>query len=121
MQWHFKSARKVTARQSNTHLTDINTVVQVTGWIEERGKKQEYPKLSGDWNTYLCVEESDKKQRELWRVHPPGSPNIFDMTVFAISLTDRPPALMAKLPPTDSRRREDIHLLEQCIFDRVSI
>ena len=43
----------------------------------------------------------------------------YDFTTFAIDLNHLTPEMQAKLPPTDSRRRQDVRLIEQGDYDKV--
>lgn len=73
-------------------------------------------KISGRWchevYTYSMAAEGGEP---LWQVTPrsPHSSDYFNFTDMAMALNEMPKITAHRMPPTDSRYRPDIRLLEQ--------
>jgi hypothetical protein len=95
---------------------------EVVGTIKSADGKAS-SRLSGRWDSLLCLEVPGEEPRLLWRASPVPNDHIeyYGFTQFAIGLNDLPGWLAPFLPTTDSRFRPDQRMLEDGLVDEAEI
>ncbi|CAN8106172.1 unnamed protein product [Discula destructiva] len=79
--------------------------------------------LAGTWTSSLRLLEGGKPGEEIWRVGPlvDNAASTYGMTTFAASLNEVTAAEKGKLPPTDTRLRQDQRLAEEGKLDDAEV
>jgi hypothetical protein len=94
---------------------------QVEGFIEVQGRRLEYPKIQGHWDSSIKAIWDMRREETLWTVNPPPeNPTRYNLTSFAIQLNEITDGLREKLAPTDSRLRPDQTFTEQGMWEEAN-
>ncbi|KAK9805901.1 hypothetical protein WJX73_003344 [Symbiochloris irregularis] len=89
---------------------------QVEGVVEEEVKDQYLPlagwKLQGNYHQAIDVTRPDKSTTRLWTAPSEPAESRYGMSRYVLQLNQYTDEMRMVLPPTDSRRRKDLRLLE---------
>ncbi|CAL5227335.1 g10278 [Coccomyxa viridis] len=85
----------------------------IEGFVEKDGQRLDKPTFSGAWTDKVVADMPDGSQWTLFEVKPiPDGPNKMGLNLYSMQLNEMTPGLEAKLPPNDSRWRQDLRAIE---------